>query len=219
MTQLNEITTRERILDVAERLFAESGFESTSLRQITSDADANLAAVNYHFGSKDELVREVLARRIGQLNRQRLLTLDALEAAADAAGPSVEQIVEAFVGPALRMAADPRVGGRVFSRLLGHAHAHPDHELTDFIVDQFRDVAQRFAAALHRAVPHLEESEIFWRMLFMVGSMAHSMAMGDHLHKVSNGLCNPGDTMGILKRMVSFLAAGFRAPGLNTEES
>jgi AcrR family transcriptional regulator len=210
MGQVSENTTRERILDVAERLFAERGFDATSLRNITTDAAVNLAAVNYHFGSKDELIRRVLARRIGKLNGERGRMLDDLEATAGRDGPTVEAIIDAFVGPAMSMAGDPRRGGRVFTRLFGHAHAQPDDQLTDFIVSQFRDVAIRFAGALHRALPELDEREVFWRMLFMVGSMAHSMAMSDHLHKVSNGLCDPNDTAGIRRRIVPFLAAGFR---------
>ena len=154
MSQISETTTRERILDVAERLFAESGFEATSLRQITTDADANLAAVNYHFGSKDELIRQVLARRIGQLNAQRMQMLDDVEADSGPEGPTVEQIVESFVGPPVRMAEHP--DGRVFRRLVGQAHAQPDHGLTEFIVGQFRDVAIRFAAAL-QATPGCTE--------------------------------------------------------------
>jgi AcrR family transcriptional regulator len=219
MGQIGENPTRERILDVAERLFADSGFEATSLRQITTDADVNLAAVNYHFGSKDGLVRQVLTRRIGQVNEQRLTMLERIEADGGPDGPKVEQIVEAFVGPPLRMAADQQGAGHVFMRLLGHAHAHPDHELTDFVVDQFRDVAIRFAGAFHRALPELDKTDVFWRMLFMIGAMAHSLAMGDHLPKVSSGMCEPQDTAGILRRIVPFLAAGFRADGAAEEAS
>jgi len=211
MAEKDSSDTRERILSCAERLFAERGFDSTSLRMITAEAEANLAAVNYHFGSKDELVREVLRRRIEPLNRERFDELERCEADAGPGGPSLERIIEAFVGPALRLSQDPSRGGRVFFRLFGSAVSQPDPALRDFIGAQFQEVAKRFNAALLRALPDLDEREIFWRMLFMVGSMAHSMAMSDQLHKVSHGLCDPHDTEGISRRLVPFLAAGFRS--------
>ena len=77
--------TRERILNAAELLFVEQGFEATSLRQITTKAAANLAAVNYHFGSKQALIREVFERRLRVLNAERLAQLDAAVAAEEAA--------------------------------------------------------------------------------------------------------------------------------------
>jgi len=203
--------TRERILACAERLFAERGFDSTSLRTITTEAGANLAAVNYHFGSKDELVREVLSRRIVPLNRERLEQLARCEADAGPGGPSLERIIDAFVGPALRLSHDPSRGGHVFLRLFGYAMSQPDFALRDFIASQFQEVATRFNVALRRALPVLDEREVFWRMLFMIGAMAHSMAMSDQLHKVSHGLCDPHDTEGISRRLVPFLAAGFRS--------
>jgi len=211
MAQVIEKDTKERILDVAERLFAENGFKATSLRTITTEAGVNLAAVNYHFGSKDALVREVLSRRIRPLNRERFESLERLEES-EGGEPSIEQIVEAFVAPAIRMSLDPDRGGHVFMRLFGHAMSQPDLDLRDFIAEHFRDVAKRFNRVLQRALPDLSEREVFWRMLFMVGSMAHSMAMADQLHKVSRGLCDPHDALGILRRLVPFVAAGFRAP-------
>src|SRR5512141_280407 len=114
-----ESDTRARILDAAEMLFTEQGFEATTLRQITGVARANLAAVNYHFGSKDALIREVFSRRLTWLNQQRLQELDRLEAAAGGAPLKPSRILEAFFGVALKMAADTEGGGRTFMRLLG----------------------------------------------------------------------------------------------------
>ena len=123
----------------------------------------------------------------------------------------MEQIVDAFVGPVLRLSRDRSRGGRVFMRLFGYALSQPDSALRDFIGAQFHEVARRFNLALRQAVPDLDEREVFWRMLFMVGSMAHSMAMSDQMHKISRGLCDPHDPEGIRRRLVPFLAAGFRS--------
>src|SRR6186997_3167761 len=111
--------TKPRILDAAEALFMEHGFEATSLRQITTDAGVNLAAVNYHFGSKEELFQAVLTRRLDPMNQERLALLDQLEA--DAAGKplSCEAIIGAMFIPALKLARDKARGGKNFLRLLG----------------------------------------------------------------------------------------------------
>ena len=106
---MSEIDTRIRILRAAELLFIEHGFEATTLRQITGKAGVNLAAVNYHFGSKDSLIEEVFRQRLGWLNEQCLKELDQLEAAADGAPLRPRQIVEAFFGVALKLAAKPEV--------------------------------------------------------------------------------------------------------------
>jgi len=203
--------TRDRILEVAERLFAEHGFAASSLRTITAEAGANLAAVNYHFGSKDGLVREVLSRRVDPLNRERLALLEHAMESAGHEGPPLERIVDAFVGPALRMSQDPEQGGRVFMRLFGHAMSQPDPQLREFITGKFGVVAQRFHAALSRALPALDGCEVYWRMLFMVGSMVHTMAMADQLHALTCGMCDARDLAGTRRRLVAFVAAGLRA--------
>ena len=131
-------TTRERILDAAEDLFAEQGF-ATSLRSITASAEVNLAAVNYHFGSKEALIQEVFARRLGPLNAERLRLLDTIEAGSDI---RLERIVEAFVGPALRMSHNPR--GAVFMRLFGHTLSQRDDRILRLFSGQFRTVIERF---------------------------------------------------------------------------
>jgi AcrR family transcriptional regulator len=202
--------TKERILDAAERLFADRGFAATSTRNITSEAEVNLAAVNYHFGSKEKLIRAVFARRLVPLNRARLDLLDALEAAAGPDGPAPEPIVEAFIGPALRMSRDQ--GGAVFMRLLGHAMNQPKDQIRHALAEQFREVIDRFAAAVKRAQPGLPDGEIPWRLLFMAGAMAHTMCMADELQKMY-GLTDQGpDVEAMIDRLVPFLAAGLRTP-------
>ena len=147
--------TRDRILDAAEELFAEQGFAS-SLRNITSSAGVNLAAVNYHFGSKEMLIQAVFARRLLPINRERIERLDELESVADA-GPTAAQIVEAFIGPPLRMGRDATRGGPVFCRLLGHAMSQPRDQIRALLAEQFREVMQRFVEAVKRIRADLPE--------------------------------------------------------------
>ena len=116
---MNLSGTKDRILDVAERLFAEQGFAATSLRAITTRAKVNLAAIHYHFDSKETLIQAVFRRRLIPLNRKRLEVLMQLEQAAGDRPLAVEQIIEAFIGPALRLSRDVEQGGHNFMRLLG----------------------------------------------------------------------------------------------------
>src|SRR5437588_10537254 len=113
------VTTKDRILDAAEGLLARHGFEATSLRAITAAAGVNLAAVNYHFQSKDALIRAVIARRIGPINEKRLEMLDAIEAAAGDGPLPIAPVIEAFVGPVIEVRNKAQcfapIMGRVFN--------------------------------------------------------------------------------------------------------
>lgn len=203
--------TKILILDAAERLFADHGFAATSMRTITSEAGVNLAAVNYHFGSKEALIGEVFARRFQPVNDERLELLDRYQQEAGKGGPTLEQILEAFVGPPLRMYLDADRGGPVAMRLFGQAIGDPGGRTKMILAEQFSTIVHRFTAALKIAVPELDDTEIFWRFVFMVGAMAHTMTMGDDLPQMSCGLCDPSDVEGTIQRLVPFLAGGLRA--------
>ena len=209
--------TKERILDAAERLFSESGFSGTSLRNITAEAEVNLAAVNYHFGSKEGLIEEVFSRRLGPMNRERIALLDALEARGTTNDPCLREIVEAFVGPPLRLSVDPELGGIAFMRLLGHAMTQPSARIRLLLTSQFRDVALRFVSAIRRAVPELSETEAVWRVMFMAGAMGHALAFGEQVTEMYGDLvCDRGEQT-LARRLVPFLAEGLRAPAATLE--
>ena len=203
--------TKERILDAAELLFAELGFAETSLRQITTQAGVNLAAVNYHFGSKEGLIEAVMARRLEPLNRARLELLDRAEQEAGDKGPSLESILEAFIGPPLRMKQATGETGTNFMRLMGHAMNQPNERIVGLVTGQFEEVLRRFAEALSGALPGLPREQVLWRMLFSVGVMTHTMVMAKHLGHLSRGLVDPSDAEEVIRRMLPYLAGGFRA--------
>ena len=200
--------TKTSLLDAAEHLFAHEGVDRASLRAITQAAGANLAAVHYHFGSKEALVREVLARRMNPLNQRRIELLDNVEAASDT--PAIEDIVRAFVQPTLQMVQRER-GGHEFARFVCRAFSEPGEGFRDIALEQFRDIVARFSAAFARALPGLPREELFWRFHFMVGSMVHTAGLGFLAHRLSDGLCNPADLDGVTARLVRFLSGGLRA--------
>ena len=206
-----QIDTRERILRAAEALFMDRGFASTSLRMITARAKVNLAAVNYHFGSKEELIREVFGRHLAPLNQARIAYLDRLEAAAGGQPLSLEKIIEAIVTPPLLVSRDPLKGGAAFLRLLGRAFSEPTEHMRQFLPAQYREVVVRFKQALVRALPHVPEPELVWRMHFMFGAMSYAMAGNDALQLIST--CNvegADDAEAVIRRLVPFLTAGLQ---------
>lgn len=213
--------TRERILDVAERQFMAHGYEGTSMRMITTAADVNLAAVNYHFGSKEALLREVFRRRLTWLNHERLQALDGLEAQAGGAPLKPSQVLEAFFGTLLRMGADESLGGMTFLRLLGRTLTEPAEFIRTFFAGEYAEVIDRYKRALFRALPDVPKAEIVWRLHFMLGAMSYAIAGTDVLQVVTG--CELGDISGaelsdqesarrLSDRLMPFLLGGLRAP-------
>jgi len=205
--------TKQRILDCAERLFGEHGFADTSMRQITTAADVNLAAIHYHFGSKEFLIQTVFRRRLIPLNRERLTELGMLESSARDHTVDVADIIEAFAGPALRLATDSEFGGAMFMRLLGSAYANPTESIREFLHTEYAEVLTRFQAALARALPDISAEDLYWRMHFMLGAIAYTMAGRDAFELIAT--CEPlgrTDADAVLQRLVAFLSAGIRVP-------
>ncbi len=205
--------TKDRILDAAEALFMEHGFEATSLRAITAAAAVNLAAVNYHFGSKEELFQAVLTRRLDPMNQRRLALLDRFERDAAAAPLSCERIIVALFVPALELARDPERGGKDFLRLLGRAYADPAPFIRHFLSEQYAQMIARFKAAFGRALPHLPKKELSWRLHFIMGALSYTLAGTDVLKLIAE--LNPTETANdeiLLRRLAPFLLAGLKAP-------
>lgn len=210
----NPAATQERILDAAEALFAEHGFTATGLRMITAQAEVNLAAVNYHFGSKEALLQQVFQRRLGWLNSERLARLEILEAATEDGVLAPARILEAFFGPALELAADRAQGGRAFMRLLGRTYADPADFIRRFLAEGSAETLERFRAALVRALPGVSEEEILWRLMFMLGAMSYAI-VGTETLRLALGLAVPaegGEAGALGPRLMSFLLGGMRAP-------
>jgi AcrR family transcriptional regulator len=205
--------TKARILDAAESLFMEHGYEATSLRAITAAADVNLAAVHYHFGSKEELFQSVLARRLDPMNRARLELLARLEADAAPSPLSCERVLTAFLIPALSLARDPARGGKDFLRLLGRAYADPAPFIRHFLSEQYGVTIARFKAAFARALPTLPARELSWRLHFIMGALSYTLAGTDALKLIAE--LNPHETTNdeiLLRRLAPFLLAGLTAP-------
>lgn len=203
--------TRTRILDAAEELFMQHGFEGTSMRQLTARAGVNLAAVNYHFGSKDALIEAVFKRRLDPMNAERVAALDALEKE----GPALTSvdIIRAFVVPSLRLIEDAKGGGRNFIRLLGRTYTEPAKAVRALIGQMYAPTMERYKRALERALPQMPADELVWRMHFMFGTLAYTLAATDTVQLIAG--CKPEDRYDarlLEERLTVFLAAGLHAP-------
>jgi AcrR family transcriptional regulator len=176
--------TKGRILDAAETLFMEHGFEATSLRAITAAADANLAAVNYHFGSKEELFEAVLTRRLDPMNQRRVALLTELERDAGEHAVPSDRVLYAMILPALELARDPARGGSNFLRLLGRAYADPAPFIRRFLSEHYVEMIARFKEAFARALPHLPRRELSWRLHFIMGALSYTLAGTDALRLI-----------------------------------
>jgi AcrR family transcriptional regulator len=206
--------TKTRILDAAELLFMEHGFEATSLRQLTSAAAVNLAAVNYHFGTKEELFQAVLTRRLDPMNQERIDLLDRLEREAGAKPPTCEKILFAMLIPALRLARDEKRGGKNFLKVLGRAYADPAPFIRHFLSEQYAIMIGRYKEAFLRALPHLSRQELTWRLHFVMGALSYTLAGTDALKLFAQVTAADNDEL-LLQRLAPFLVAGLKAPALS----
>lgn len=202
--------TRERLLDAAETLFAEHGYPSTSLRQITGAADANLAAVHYHFGSKLSLFQEVLHRRLGPINEARIERLKQAIADSPSETPDLDAVLRAMLAPALELAHE--VGdGELIGRLIGRSiSADGDHWRS--LKREFDEVFEHFIPVFKRLCPDLSPTDLMWRMHFVGGCLGSLLQGSQKLVAFSDGQCDPRDLNAVLDQLVAFTRAGLEAP-------
>ena len=216
MAEIRTADTRERILDAGERLFMAHGYEGTSMRLITSEASVNLAAVNYHFGSKESLIQEVFRRRLDWLNDERLRVLIEMEEAAAGKPLKPSQIVDGFFGTLLRMADDNERGGMTFLRLLGRTLTEPSEFIRTFLAHEYATVMERYKEAFFKALPDVPKAEIVWRFHFMLGATSYAIAGTDALRLVTDWQVEEADAVDrvdrLVPRLMSFLMGGLRAP-------
>jgi AcrR family transcriptional regulator len=203
-------STRDRILDAADRLFAQRGFDGTSLRALTAQAGVNLAAVNYHFGSKLELLRGALARHVEPINAERLLRLDKL--LLDPRGLTVEQVLDALFRPAFEFTHASRKNAREIHGMLALLFREPPELVQPLLGELFETVVERFVAALADLLPALPREVLERR---------YSMAMGAMIHLLADARLARLDfpEHERVDELVAFVAGALRAPALSTRSA
>jgi AcrR family transcriptional regulator len=204
-----ELSTQERILKSAERLFSERGIDGVSLREITTDSGVNSASLHYHFGSKIAVLERIFELRAHPIaaERERLLSLLKLNRQGK---PKVEDVLYAFLRPALE--SQETQDGDSF-RMLRARLAFESEEVRRRVLDKaFNRSSQMALQALAQALPHLSAEELHWRFHFLLGSMVYTMAHPGRIESLSQEKVDTRDWEKALDRLVAFAAAGLRAP-------
>ena len=207
--RMNHSDTKTRILDAAEEFFAENGYQSTTLRRITAAAKVNLAAVNYHFGSKEALLKAVFERRLIPLNETRTREIMAVIEEAKAGGitPSVEALMRGFIGPTLRF-RDSGKSAKNFIKLVAHASIESSGVARELFFRYMTPLVNLLTGALEEALPGLTEEERRWRFLFAIGSVTNTLRFCD-TSSLPGTLASKGvETGALMDMLVDFVTAG-----------
>jgi len=204
------MSTKNKILDAAEKLFADKGFNGTSLREITSLAEVNLAAVNYHFGSKKELIKAVMSRYMNELSPK---LESALLVVCQQENPSLIEVFSAFIEPLLSLNTFKEDGTSNFLQLLGRGYTDSQGFLRWFLTSQYPQVIESFVVAVKKSYPALTAEDIFWRLHFTMGTVVFTMSSSDALIDIAQSdFDQKMDIADVIRNVIPFVAAGVAAP-------
>jgi AcrR family transcriptional regulator len=209
--------TRAAILDAAERLYADRGFADVTLRDIVAAAGVNLAAVNYHFGSKDELIAELFVTRSLATNRERLNELKAAEAKGGGRAP-IDAILRALVGPTLRGCLGPENERSTAARFMIRASIEsvpPIRRIKNREIDHLR----KFAAAMRRSLSDRSEVDLYWGLHFALAMAHQTIRDGERLTKLSEGLCDLNDVGMVIERIVAVSVTALAGRAMESRNS
>lgn len=176
---------QEKLLDAAELLFAERGFDSVSLREITSKAGANVAAVNYHFGGKENLINAVMGRHAMPINAERIELLDGLLSRKKK--PTVREVVDAFLRPLMTRILAEKQRQKLFAKFMGRMMGEGASGLPEELLPHFQEMARKVVAAFQAAVPGLSEEQAYFRLKFCFAVMADAMMQDEAFQQISEG--------------------------------
>jgi AcrR family transcriptional regulator len=203
--------TKDRILDTAERLFADQGFAGTSLRQITADANVNLAAVNYHFKSKEALLAAVIERTLAPINKRRMELLDEVDASSTGGRPDLEAVVRAFVRPAFEARSANAESMRHFPRLMARVMAEPGDWAAPVMLPALHAITNRFMPIFQKAMGVENRTPALWGAQFTIGCMTRCLVAPEFIHTITGEILQPESMEQTLDRVVCFIVGGMRA--------
>jgi AcrR family transcriptional regulator len=208
---INKLDTKQSILDAAEYLFARNGYRGTSLREITGRAKVNLAAVNYHFGSKKTLVEEVIKRRLLPLNSIRKKRLEEVKADAEKKGkqPDIKAVLSAFIEPTLKF-KESNPGAEHFFTFIGRSFTDPDNTVRDVFVRYIKPLFQLLFETACEALPDNSSDIIFWRLHFTLGSLFHTMHMCGNIKTEFMNIQTEVDADSLIDLIVPYVTAGMK---------
>ncbi|MEL6552798.1 MAG: TetR/AcrR family transcriptional regulator [Cyanobacteria bacterium J06621_11] len=207
MVSKSSATTQAQILDAAEQLFATQGLHATSLRSIVKAAGVNLAAIHYHFGSKEGLILAALKRAIKPIVSTQIKRLIAVEARE--MSPSVETVFRAFFAPVLEVISLKQNGrGLIQVRFIGRCCTEPTME--EFVAEEFHLSQKLFIQAFRQVLPDCSRSEIEWKLDFAIAILVRQLCAAFQ-SKITFQAPSPDKIEVAIQRLVKFAAAGIRA--------
>ena len=199
-----------RLVEAAEKLFAQNGFDVVSVRDITQAAGGNVAAVNYYFGSRDALVEVVMTRYLVPVNEERLARLEAAERKWAGQAVPVEDVVAAFVRPLITQVENSGLSESLFYRLVGRIFGSHGVAIPATLQTQMGVLIDRFTRALGKALPTVAEEELVWRLHFVVGAMIYMLTHGETVPRLAPGAAGTSGMDATLERLLRFTVAGLR---------
>lgn len=204
--------TKQLILDAAEALFALKGFRGTTMRAITGKADVNLAAVNYHFGSKQSLLEEVIKRRIIPLNRIRREKIGEVRLIARDKGrvPEIRDIMHAFIEPTLQFKDSSR-GAENFFTFIGRSFTDPDDTVRQVFLKFITPMIQLLFETISESLPDLSREMIFWRLMFSIGALFHTINVCGNVKADFMGIKTETDADSLVNLIIPYVTAGMEA--------
>ena len=203
-------STRQRLMEASGQLFADHGWKAVSIRAIAAAADVNVAALNYHFGSKEQLLTEIFAALAKPIVEERMRLLAEIERSGETPLP-LEAILEAFLRPALAVGSDRQTGKRTFVKLRARLATESEAFSRRILASAFDESSNAFLAALERALPEISRADLEWRFHLMLGAMFYTMADPGRIQSLTGGRCDPSRIEDALRHTIPFLAAGFRS--------
>lgn len=204
--------TKTRILDAAESLFTDVGYEAMSLRQITSAAKVNLASVNYHYGGKELLIQEVVRRRMDPLSTQRISLLESIQATRGSAMTCEDVLVAMFL-PSMRMSRGGEPGGERYLRFLGRAYSDPSPVIREYVSQRYATFHARYFEAFAKTLPNLPRAELGFRLNFAMGALSGVLAGGSTnrlINEFTQGQAD--DELTVLSRLATLMVGALQAP-------
>ena len=202
-------SARERILDMAQALFAEHGYASASTRAIAQAAGVKLAQLHYHFGAKRELFKAAYRRGAEQVTEARRRALAEARTEYGEAPIPLEALVRSFVTPFMLNGATPE--GRATMRMHARLHTEPGDISKEVLSLVYDETTLAYVAAFARALPHLSHETLCWRLYFMMGAYRYTLLRTGRLEVMSGGACDSGDFERAVAEILPFLCAGLRA--------
>ena len=207
-------TSRDKLMNSAEHLFADRGYDGVSVRDIASDAGVNSALVGYYFGGKEGLLAEVYTRRCAVLRDERSRLLAAYSAGGRR--PKLEEVLDAFITPSLENFQNSD-GSRSFPHIRAILSAENSSLLEKLVAENFDESSKIFVDALGKCLPLLSREDVLWRFHFLLGTLYYTATGPHRIKMLSRGRCDPSDMIATKSELIPFLVAGFKAPPRSRE--